>query len=150
LSFPDLKGQDQLIEALCAGLRQLQGVHMVDGRPLTGSVIITHEGDADDFVHVARKARLFEIEEAPTAMQPPRPLADALAWRDWADQSLRETMGPGVDLRALAAFAFIAVALRQLAVGRILPPAATALWYGLSLLLAANPEPGAHFDGDGE
>jgi hypothetical protein len=47
----------------------------------------------------------------------------------------------------VAAFAFIAMALRQLAAGRIMPPAATALWYGLSLLLMTGIPPGAAPDG---
>jgi hypothetical protein len=81
---------------------------------------------------------------------PPDPLAEVKAWKDWADLSLRDAIGPGVNLRTLAAFAFIAMAMRQLAAGSILPPAATALWYGLSLLLAVSPEPGLHTEGDGE
>lgn len=150
LSFPDLKGRDELIDALCAGVRQVDGVYSADGRPLTGSIIITHDGSADELFHAARKARLFDVQDVPHRMRQAEPIADALAWKDWADQSLQETVGPGVNLRAIAAFAFIAMALRQLAAGSILPPAATALWYGLSLLLAVSPEPGIYLDGDGE
>lgn len=149
LSFPDLKGQPEALEAVCAAARKLAGVHEADGRPLTGSVIITHDGSAEDLARAARKARAFEVREMP---QPPAiaPGAEVLAWKDWADQSLRETLGPGIDVRTIAAAAFLAMAVRQLAAGSIMPPAATALWYGVSLLLAAGPEPGAPTaDGDG-
>jgi hypothetical protein len=148
LSFPDLKGQYDSLEALCAAARRLDGVHSAEGRPLTGSVIIAHDGSPEDLVHAARKARVFDVQDVPE--EQPGPVADAMAWKDWADRSLRDTIGPNVNLRTIAGVAFIAMAVRQLAAGSILPPAATALWYGMSLLLAANPEPDMHLESEGE
>jgi hypothetical protein len=147
LSFPDLKGQDERLAALCAAVHVLEGVNDAEARTLTGSVIVTHDSSTEDLVRTARDARLFETGDAP---RPPELLAEAMAWKAWADQGLSDTVGPGVNLRTVAGLAFIAIALRQLAAGTIMPPAATALWYGLSLLLAANPEPGLHAEGDGE
>jgi hypothetical protein len=128
-------------------VRELPGVHGVEARPLTGSVIIAHDGSTEGLIHAAGDARVFEVREPPPQ---PGPVAEALAWKDWADRSLRDAVGPGVDLRTIAAFAFIAMALRQLAAGSIMPPAATALWYGLSLLLGVNPEASAPVEDGGE
>ena len=147
LSFPDFKGQEDLLVGLCAALRQLPGIQSAEGRPLTGSVIIAHDGSTDDLVQAASEARLFEVGELP---QHSGPLADAVALKDRADQILQDAIGPSVNLRTIAAFAFIAMALRQLAAGSIMPPAATALWYGLSLLLAVNPEAGSTPEDAGE
>ena len=62
---------------------------------------------------------------------------------------MNETVGGGIDARALGALAFIAMALRQLAAGHIMPPAATALLYALNLLSpSGKADPGVP-DGDG-
>ncbi len=147
LSFPDLKGREDVLTGLCASLRQLPGIQSAEGRSLTGSVIIAHDGSTDDLVQAAHEAQLFKVGEV---LQRSGPLADAVALKDWVDQSLQDTIGPSVNLRTIAAFTFIAMALRQFAAGSIMPPAATALWYGLSLLLAANPEPSATPEDAGE
>lgn len=151
LSFPNLKGRDGALGEICAALCSLPGVAGAEGRPLTGSVIVAHDGSAEHLLAAGTAAGLFDVRAPDPG---PDPLAEAAAWKDWADSTLRETVGRGVDLRAIAAFAFIAIALRQLAAGSLLPPAATALWYGVSLMLAVNPEPGLqqpeHAGADGE
>jgi hypothetical protein len=147
LSFPDLKGQEDALGALCAALRALAGVHSAEARALTGSVIIAHDGSTEDLVRAASEARVFAVRQPP---EQPGPHAEAVAWKAWLDESLRDTVGPGINVRTIAGLAFLAMALRQLAAGSIMPPAATALWLGVSLLLAANPQPGLHAEGDGE
>jgi hypothetical protein len=126
---------------------KLAGVRQVEARPATGSLIVTHEGSGEDLIDAARLAGLFLVEELAESYAPS---LEAVAWKERLDQFLKQTVGGGIDLPTIAAFAFFAMALRQTAVGRIMPPAATALWYGLSLLLMKGAAPGPEADaGDG-
>jgi len=125
---------------------KLKGVRQVDGRPLTGSLIVIHDGSADDLAHAARKAGLFDVK--PTAAVEHEVHHDAQAWKETVDRTLGGLVGHGIDARAIGAFAFIAIALRQLASGHIMPPAATALWYAVNLIAPSAP-PGGPPDGNG-
>lgn len=131
LSFPDLKGKTHELTALCDGTLKLEGVRQVEGRPLTGSLIVTHDGSMDDLAHAARKSGLFNVR---TATEEHNLHDDAHHWKETIDRTLNDTVGHGLDARAMGGLAFLAVALGQFAAGRVMPPAATALWYALNLL----------------
>jgi hypothetical protein len=122
-------------------------VRELQGRPATGSLIVTHEGTTDDLIEAATTAGLFLVEEATEAHAPS---FEAAAWKARADKFLKESFGSEIDLRTVTALAFFAMALRQLAAGSIMPPAATAFWYGFSILLGAGvagASPDAEADG---
>ncbi len=125
-------------------MAKLSGVQQVEARPATGSLIVTHDGSSDDLIAAAKLAGLFLVEEIAESYAPG---FEVLAWKERIDSFLKGTFGSGLDLRAVAAFAFIAMALRQLAAGNVMPPAATALWYGLSILLAGGAPPDAGAEG---
>jgi hypothetical protein len=147
LSFPDLKGKPAELTELCDKAMKLKGVRQVEGRPLTGSLILTHDGSPEDLVRSARRAAVFDVKDA--APEEHQIHADARAWQSWIDRTLKEGVGGGFDARALGAAAFFAMALRQLAAGHVMPPAATALLYALNLLSPSNKaDPGAP-DGNG-
>jgi hypothetical protein len=131
LTLPDLKGRTPELTQLCESALQLAGVHQVEGRPLTGSLIVTHDGTADEFARAARKAGLLHVKGDGDRHELH---ADARALKDSIDRALQEAVGHGIDARALGGFAFLAIALRQLATGQVMPPAATALWYALNLI----------------
>ena len=131
LSFPYLRGKTQEFTALCDGALKLKGVRQVEGRPLTGSLIVTHDGSADDLAHAARKAGLFNVK---AVAQEHKFHDDARQWKETVDRALNDAVGHGIDARAIGGLAFLAVALGQLATGRVMPPAATALWYALNLI----------------
>lgn len=144
MHFPELKGRPDSFARLSDAVSKLSRVKSVEARPATGSLIVAHDSSTDDFVAVARGTGLFLVEEVAEAYAPS---FEAAALKIRIDAFLKETLGKGFDVRSVAAFAFIAMALRQLAAGRIMPPAATALWYGLSLLLMTGIPPGAAPDG---
>jgi hypothetical protein len=147
LSVAELKGQAAPLTSLCDALSELEGVERVEARPLTGSLIVTHGGDTRALLGSIAEAGLLEIREAP---EPHDPGAEASAWQEWLDRRLEEVGGKNINLKGVAALAFFAMALRQIAAGRVMPPAATALWYGLSLLLLTRASPHGGPDGDGE
>lgn len=146
LSVPDMKGQEGPLTTLCDSLLKLKGVRQAEARLLTGSLIVSHEDATEGLIRRILDAQLLDICEAEAEHDP---AAEAKAWQARADSFLAELSGKGVNLRGLAAFAFFAMALRQIAAGHVLPPAATALWYGLSLLLLGGAAP-AGDTGEGE
>ena len=88
LSFPDLKGRPAELAALCDRALKLKGVRQVEGRPLTGSLILTHDGSPEDIVRSARKAAVFDAEDAPECAAEEHQIhADARAWQVWIDRT---------------------------------------------------------------
>lgn len=135
LSFPDKKGDRKFFEALCDQVVQLPGVKEAEGRVLTGSLIVSHDDSSEALVNAARYAGIFDTHEEPPA---PAPGGEFEAWKKWADEALKYLGGPGASVSSMASLAFFLMAVTQLARGQTMPPAATALWYAISLLLASR------------
>ncbi|MDX2156047.1 MAG: hypothetical protein SFW09_05995 [Hyphomicrobiaceae bacterium] len=134
LSFVAHKGDTATLTALCDAVLGLPGVHRVEGRPTTGSLIVSHEGPAARLVEAAIAARVFRTPEPPAADETGAGVSED-DWQATVSAALRELSGPVGVARGGAALAFVAMALVQASRGNILPPAATALWYAASLLL---------------
>lgn len=126
-----MKGQDQRLTELCDAVLGLGTVQRVEARVLTGSLIIHHDGSADELVENLESAQLLEVLREPEHFDP---VTEAQAWSQRANGLLQDVVGKDVNLGGLASLALFAIAVRQLAAGNNLPPAATALWYGLNLL----------------
>ena len=137
LSLPELKGKDGPLTALCDAVLELDGVRQVEARLLTGSLIIQHDGAAGELVRQIEKAGLLRIRSEAWEHGP---AVEAQAWKDQIDGFLEASLGKGLDIKSVAALALFAMALRQIAAGHVFPPATTALWYGMNLLVmsAAN------------
>jgi hypothetical protein len=114
---------------------EMEGVRQVEARLLTGSLIIHHEGTTDELVRHIEKARLIRIC---TEAGEHGPATEAKAWQEQIDSFLESSLGKGLDVKGVAAFALFAMALRQIAAGNVLPPATTALWYGMNLLMISG------------
>lgn len=142
-----MKGRQAPLIALSEAISNLEGVQSVEVRPLTGSLIVNHDGAAADLMSAIADSQLLEICEISDEHEPS---AEAKAWQEWLDRWMGDVGGKSLNLKSAAAFAFFAMALRQISAGRIMPPAATALWYGLSLLLLRETPPKAGPEGDGE
>jgi hypothetical protein len=135
LSFSGKKGDKPFFEALCDEVVKLPGVIEAEGRVLTGSLVIKHEGSCEELLHAARFAGVFDVHEEPPA---PEPGAEFEAWRQILDGAVKQVGGKGASIGTMAAIAFFSMALAQAARGQMMPPAATALWYAISLLMASK------------
>lgn len=133
LNFPELRNQAIALEALREKVLQLSGVVDAEIRPVTGSLIMAHWGTAEDLVAEAQRVKLFSIVSKEGGESIER-RASSLASQ--LDAYTNSVMGAGLDLRSMAALAFAVMAIRQLAKGVIAPPAATAIWSAVILLLA--------------
>jgi hypothetical protein len=112
LRIADRCGDQAFLAAIATSLSAMPGVHRVDVRPLTGSVLIRHSGPLARIAAAAKAARLFTLTDQPTAPPPPTIAFDP-----------KMIVGGGLGLAALW----------QLARGRVLPPALTLAWYSAAL-----------------
>ena len=143
LGIPDLKGDKDRLSRLCDAVLDLGPVQRVEARVLTGSLVVHHEGDAEKLREDLERAHLLKVLREPEQFDP---ISEAQAWSRHVNSLLQEFGGRGVSVWNLAALALFAVALRQLAAGNVLPPAATALWYALTLLSGDGRAEGPHED----
>lgn len=137
LSFAAHKGDAATLTALCDGVVGLPGVHGVEGRPTTGSLIVSHEGTAERLIEAAAAARVFRMHEPAAGGDVPG--ATENDWQAIVGAALKEYGGSVGVSRGAAALAFVTMAAIQASRGNVLPPAATALWYAASLLLGREP-----------
>ncbi len=135
LCFAALKGKHAALDTLCGQVRQLNGVVDAEIRPLTGSLIIAHWGTTEGLIEDAKRGGLFLIEPE---IKEERIESRASGLLRDIQSLIRDVLGQELDIRSIAAFAFLVIAIRQIAAGAISPPAATALWNAGMLLLAGN------------
>ncbi|WP_147361491.1 hypothetical protein [Dichotomicrobium thermohalophilum] len=142
LRFPRQRGDADFFTKLERSALGVEGVLTATGRPATGSLIIRHKSDFDTLAERLRDAGVCNIRPGP---EDHRPEVEAHHLSDDLDSRLYQVSGGQLDLRAVGAFALVLMGILQIARGRVAVPATTALWYGLTLLLANGrgaPPPG--------
>jgi Heavy metal associated domain 2 len=108
------RGDAVFFASVATGLSTIPGVHKVEVRPLTGSLVIEHSPPLARIAKVAEEARLFELAR----VENPPPATPAMPF----EPKIMVAVGLGV------------FALSQLARGHILPPAITLAWYAANLV----------------
>jgi hypothetical protein len=113
LRIPERRGDAVFFASVATGLATIGGVHKVEVRPLTGSIVLRHGPPLERIGKAAREARLFVMEDPSHA---PAQAADM-----------------PIDPRVVVGLGMGVLSLWQLLEGRILPPAITLAWYAASL-----------------
>jgi len=144
LRFPHQRGDADFFAKLERSALGVEGVLAATARPATGSLILRHKTDFGTLAARLHDAGVCDIRPHP---EDHRPEVEAHHLSDELDSRLYQASGGQLDLRAVGAFALVLMAILQIARGRVAVPATTALWYGLSLLMAnargaRPPEPG--------
>ncbi|HEY3908627.1 MAG TPA: hypothetical protein VGM07_01900 [Stellaceae bacterium] len=113
-------------------LQSLEAVRHVETNPITGSVLVQHEGEIADLIGQAFGANIGELVEI--ALNLP-PVARRLASEMTAiDRNIQDFTGGEIDLRTLASIGLLAMAAMQL-IGGQQPVIAVSLgWYASELL----------------
>jgi len=144
LRFPHERGNADFFAKLERSALFVEGVLAATGRAGTGSLVIRHKSDFDTLAQRLRDEGVCDVRTEP---EDHRPEIEAHHLSNELDSRLYQVSGGQLDLRAVGAFALVAMGILQIARGRVAVPATTALWYGLTLLLAnARSAP----PGDGE
>lgn len=113
-------------------LAELPAVSRLKGNPLTGSILVIHEGDPSEIAQFAQQNGLFRVVDQETA---PAPLAVMIAESagQWDGRLRRATRGR-LDLTSLAFLGFAAAGVIRLARGAVWPAGVSLLWYASELL----------------
>jgi hypothetical protein len=112
-------GRHEFFEALAAELAAQEGIRSVRVRPLTGTVVVAHDGSLDSVVERAAAKRLFLIDDSPEGVP-------------------GVAAAPVMSTAAAGAMAMGTLGVVQLFRDRVLPPALTLFWYALSLAREAR------------
>ena len=113
LRIPARRGDGAFFASVATGLSTISGVHHVDVRPFTGSVLLQHGLPLAGIAAAAERARLFKVANDASAPAPQPAVRIDPKW----------VIGAGLGV----------IAVWQLTQGRILPPAVTLAWYGARL-----------------
>jgi ABC-type phosphonate transport system ATPase subunit len=85
------EGDVTTLTTLCDATLALPGVHHVEGRPATGSLIISHTGSSERLIEAAAMAGAFRIEVTASASQASD---QAGAWQQVLAGAMREFNSP--------------------------------------------------------
>lgn len=136
LRVADRRRDTAYFEQLAQQLGQCPGVVEALVRPLTGSVLILHEGrDSDVILEYARVFNLFEVAQPvapalPAADRPGQVIRQRLRQ---VDRWMRHESRDQTDLRSVAFVGLLGAGIWQALRGNLLPAGATLLWYALAL-----------------
>ena len=143
--LPELRGDREQLERLAAELDEHASVIATQVNPLTGSVLVVHEGEMDGIARFARERELFDFDPRQRSSQDD-PIAQRLYARaSELNDKLRETTGGQIDLPSLAFLFLGGSGVRQVVRGELLPAAVTLLWNAIGVVRSAKPPraPGA-------
>lgn len=131
LKIDGKRGDRAWFDALALELSLSEGILAVDANPLTGSLLIRHEGPLERLLgELAERGSLHVASLEPQEI----PLGRRLAQRAAAvDESLRRASAGELDLAGAALLGLLLLALVQAARGQLAGPAVSLLWYASSL-----------------
>ncbi len=120
------------LDRLAVELALVEGVRSVAVNPLTGSVLVHHDGPAEALVERVRSRGLLRVD----SLEPREPaLRERLARRlARLDRTIDRATRGELDLAGAALLGLLLLALVQLARGRIAGPALSLLWYASGIL----------------
>jgi hypothetical protein len=109
------------------------GVRRVSGSPLTGSLLILHDGEFSAVARYAQEASLFEL----VAARRPEPFAHIESEAQRLDQTLRAATGQRWGVAGLTFYGLVGASIWQLLQGRVLPPTITLAFQALNVFKQA-------------
>jgi hypothetical protein len=114
LRIVERRGDAVFFASVATGLSTIAGVHKVEVRPLTGSILLQHGPPLERISAAAREARLFTVEDV--------------------GDLLTTTPAMVIDPKVVVGLGLGGLAVWRLADGHILPPAITLAWYAANLM----------------
>jgi hypothetical protein len=126
-------GDRAWFERVVRALAACPGVRRVSGSPLTGSLLILHDGEFAAVARYAESESLFEL----VAAKRPQPFAHMENEVQRLDGTLRAATGQRWGVSGLAFYGLVGASLWQLVQGRVLPPSITLAFQALTVFKQA-------------
>ena len=140
IKVPSKKRDHEYFGTLHQHLSGKEGIETVEINPLTGSVLITHNVDADALVAEAQSKSLFTLKKS----VPAQPTLHKIVKGHFKgfDDRIKGFTGGSQNIGTLAFLTLAGVGIYQIARGNFTAPAwYTAFWYALNLFLKSDTEP---------
>jgi hypothetical protein len=115
----------------------VDGVQRVEANPLTGGLLIMHDGSLEPILAHASARSLFYVD--PTEPAGPPPAERLRRQLGELSRDLRQASDGAADLASLVFLVLLVAAIVQLLRGRMLAPAVTLLWYAAGTVLVGLP-----------
>lgn len=144
LKIPQKRGDLGYFDRIAKLFASFPGITQLQFNPAAASVLICHDAEQTPFGHITEFAQtngLFSITEQPeeTFSIPHVPIATLTSTGlNRFDESLMELSQGLIDSRSLFLLILTGLAVRQIAKGRIMTPAASLLWGAIELLREEN------------
>jgi hypothetical protein len=140
LRIPARRGDNPYFTELITKLGAVPGVDDVTVNPLTGSILIQHNDDADRLLEQLRELRLFHLVPPEAEDLNPNLTLQLAEKLKRTDDRLSTLTGGRIDLNAAMIVALLAGAGFQFLRGAVLPPGASLLWYAFGLAWLRPPK----------
>ncbi|MDB5408266.1 MAG: uncharacterized protein JWL84_3178 [Rhodospirillales bacterium] len=132
IKVPERRGDSDFFDDIKRRLERLDGVSHVATNPVTGSILVQHEGEIADLVMQALGADIGNLLEL--ALHAP-PVAQRLCLEMAAiDRNIKRVTAGELDLGTLASLGLLAMAAGQLLYRRQPAIAVSMSWYASELL----------------
>jgi len=137
IKVPSKRRDSAFFTSLAERLSAFEGVRSVEVNPLTGSVLINHESEAERIIETSMKAGLLSMggpRAIPTHLH--QRLSETFGDMDGA---LRRASANELDLGGVAFLALIGAGIYQISMGNLAAiPWYTAAWYAFNIFLKSN------------
>jgi hypothetical protein len=139
VKLPAERGNAVVLEGICGRLRNYPGVYSAEANPITGSILILHETNAEAITGYARSQGLFSLRvEVHRKPEVQRIVTSTVAS---ADRSIRRLTSGDMDIRMASVVLLIAAGLFDLLRGNFIAmPWYVAFWYAFNVFLVRQPE----------
>jgi hypothetical protein len=140
IKVPSRKRDEQYFGFLVQSISAQQGIETVEANPVTGSIVIVHETDADTLLAYCRNNSLFSVieESAPEPSSLHRTITDGF---EGINRQIRNASKGSLNMGGIAFLALVGVGAYQIARGNFAAPAwYTAFWYALNIFLKSRDD----------
>lgn len=140
LKIPEKRGNTAYFTRVAEQLAQCPAIMRVDGKALTGSILIFHAPGtgAKDIAAYAERSGLFSLVQPSVAAPRQTLLEYASAGAQAFDRGLSKVSRGFVDLPSALLITLLVMAARQTAQGQVLAPASTLFWYAAGLIISGK------------
>lgn len=144
--LPAMRGECAYFEDLSQRLRLRPEIVEVTTNPLTGGVLIEHQGlDTGELLDWGRDEQLFDLDLTPAAATAESTLAgQSRARLQHFDAWLKQATGNSLDAASLMLLLLASLILRQLWRGEVAAPAVSLLWYVMEMSGITRQSDGRH------
>jgi hypothetical protein len=133
LRVPEMRGEPEFFSQIENRLQEFDDIFSVTVRPMTGSILIEHDGiNADELAHWARNNDLFDVKSQPGKKHAGYSIAQMSQHElNKLDEYLKRSTEERFDLLSLLMLMAIGLIISEFLKGRLSAGSFALVWYAL-------------------